>query len=97
MRQEARQKTGKQRRNRRSTSSTSSSCDIELDDEEVERIHEVYATLTDNMKTIEQHVDLSTLRWPLMSIAESERAIIQGTAVARLTKLVFIFIPLNFA
>ncbi|KAE8448850.1 hypothetical protein EG329_008852 [Mollisiaceae sp. DMI_Dod_QoI] len=32
-----------------------------------------------------------------MSIAESEKAISQGTAIGRLTELAFIFVPLNFA
>jgi Mg2+ and Co2+ transporter CorA len=54
--------------------------------------------LTDSLKTIEERVDRSFhALMASMSIAESERAIVQGTAVARLTELAFIFIPLNFA
>ncbi|ORY12844.1 hypothetical protein BCR34DRAFT_285402 [Clohesyomyces aquaticus] len=57
-----------------------------------------YQILGDGVRKIEQRVDRSFQAiMSSMSIIESERAITQGVAIARLTELAFIFIPLSFA
>jgi len=57
-----------------------------------------YQILSDGVRKIEQRVDRSFQAiMSSMSIIESERAITQGIAIARLTELAFIFIPLSFA
>lgn len=57
-----------------------------------------YQILSDGVIKVEQRVDRSFQAiMSSMSILESERAITQGVAIARLTELAFIFIPLSFA
>ena len=57
-----------------------------------------YEILEAAIKVIEIRVDKSFhALMSSMSILESQKAITQGSAVARLTELAFIFIPLNFA
>ncbi|KAF2471800.1 uncharacterized protein BDR25DRAFT_303198 [Lindgomyces ingoldianus] len=66
--------------------------------EDVQSILYLYQVLTDGVRKIEQRVDRSFQAiMSSMSIIESERAITQGVAIARLTELAFIFIPLSFA
>ena len=65
---------------------------------EVDDIIFSYEILEDAIKVIEGRVDKSfQALMSSMSILESQKAITQGSAVARLTELAFIFIPLNFA
>lgn len=65
---------------------------------EIEELLRSYQILTDGIKEIETRVERSFhALMSSMSIIESQKAIVQGSAVARLTELAFIFIPLNFA
>ena len=65
---------------------------------ELEEILSSYQILTDGLKEIESRVERSFhALMSSMSIIESQKAIVQGSAVARLTELAFVFIPLNFA
>ena len=65
---------------------------------ELEGIISSYQILTDGLKEIENRVERSFhALMSSMSIIESQKAIVQGSAVARLTELAFVFIPLNFA
>jgi Mg2+ and Co2+ transporter CorA len=65
---------------------------------ELEDIIFSYEILAAGIKEIETRVDRSfQALMSSMSILESQKAITQGSAVARLTELAFIFITLNFA
>ena len=65
---------------------------------ELEDILDSYQILTNGIEEVESRVERSFLAlMSSMSIIESQKAIVQGSAVARLTELAFIFIPLNFA
>lgn len=65
---------------------------------ELQEIIFSYEILAAAIKEIETRVDRSfQALMSSMSILESQKAITQGSAVARLTELAFIFIPLNFA
>jgi Mg2+ and Co2+ transporter CorA len=58
----------------------------------------LYHILLTGLHKIEQRVDRSFQAiMSSMSILESERAIVQGAAITRLTELAFFFIPLSFA
>jgi Mg2+ and Co2+ transporter CorA len=67
-------------------------------DVELDSLLLMFKILINTTKRVEGRVDRSFhALMASMSIAESERAIVQGSAIARLTELAFIFIPLNFA
>jgi hypothetical protein len=65
---------------------------------QLEYLNLSYEILEAAIKVIEIRVDKTfQALMSSMSILESQKAITQGSAVARLTELAFIFIPLNFA
>lgn len=66
--------------------------------DELDTLLAMYKILMDDTKAVEERADRSFhALMSSMTIAESERAIVQGSAVVRLTELAFVFIPLNFA
>jgi hypothetical protein len=67
-------------------------------DSDLEDILFSYQILTNGIEQVETRLERSFhALMASMSIIESQKAIVQGSAVARLTELAFIFIPLNFA
>lgn len=66
--------------------------------EEEQTLLQLYQILVGGLHKIEQRVDRSFQAiMSSMSILESEKAIVQGVAITRLTELAFFFIPLSFA
>jgi Mg2+ and Co2+ transporter CorA len=65
---------------------------------DLDSLLDLYDILSDAIKSIQKRIDRSFhALMSSMSIIESERAIVQGGAIGRLTELAFFFIPLNFA
>lgn len=82
----------------RSRSRSVTTSDQGAQDDESPEVLRRYEILKNATKDLAARIDSSFhALMASMSIAESEKAISQGTAIGRLTELAFIFVPLNFA